>query len=212
MCIGMLVSCKSKEDKALALIDKEMFKTLYDYESYEPVDTKIGSAFYSPYTNYEILGKAALAYEAQQEGNKAMDEYKSAYRTAQIWSDSWSSYSRSQYKEAIEEAKEHLDEVKKYYLITFNAMKDINGDVQKLPEGFQGWAVTHRFRCKTKGGYSSLGTNLYIMDKDVKEILFSQDIEDDDYSEYRAIIEYSITHTQQELQDLIDQMDGQGEK
>ena len=37
----MLVGCQSREEKAAELIKQEMFKTLYDFESYEPIETKI---------------------------------------------------------------------------------------------------------------------------------------------------------------------------
>lgn len=45
--IFILTGCKSKEEKALEAIKDEMFKTLYDFESYQPVETKIDSAFLS---------------------------------------------------------------------------------------------------------------------------------------------------------------------
>lgn len=46
-----LVGCKSKEEKAQEAIKKEMFKTLYDFNSYEPIETKVDSSFYSIYTD-----------------------------------------------------------------------------------------------------------------------------------------------------------------
>lgn len=44
--IFILSGCKSKEEKALEIIKNEMFKTLYDFESYQPIETKVDSAFY----------------------------------------------------------------------------------------------------------------------------------------------------------------------
>ena len=43
----LLCSCQSREEKVAELIKQEMFKTLYDFESYEPIETKIDSAFTS---------------------------------------------------------------------------------------------------------------------------------------------------------------------
>ena len=34
-------SCKSREDKVAETIKSEMFKNLYDFESYQPIETKI---------------------------------------------------------------------------------------------------------------------------------------------------------------------------
>lgn len=47
----VMTGCKSREEKAAELIKQEMFKTLYDFESYEPIEIKIDSAFTSIYTD-----------------------------------------------------------------------------------------------------------------------------------------------------------------
>lgn len=38
-------SCMSKEEKAAQLINTEMSKTLYDFDSYEPIETKVTEAY-----------------------------------------------------------------------------------------------------------------------------------------------------------------------
>lgn len=53
--IFILSGCKSKEEKALEIIKNEMFKTLYDFESYQPIETKIDSAFYLPILIQSLL-------------------------------------------------------------------------------------------------------------------------------------------------------------
>lgn len=53
--IFVLSGCKSKEDKALEVIKNQMFQTLYDFESYQPIETKIDSAFLSIYTDSAII-------------------------------------------------------------------------------------------------------------------------------------------------------------
>ena len=47
----LLSGCKSKEEKANELIKDDMFKVLYDFASYEPIETNIDSAFTSVYTD-----------------------------------------------------------------------------------------------------------------------------------------------------------------
>ena len=44
----LLISCKSNEDKINDLIREQMFQTLYDYQSYEPIETHITETLYSP--------------------------------------------------------------------------------------------------------------------------------------------------------------------
>ena len=50
-----LSSCKSKEQQAEALINDYIFKHLHDYASYEAVETKVDSAYNSPYYDNLIL-------------------------------------------------------------------------------------------------------------------------------------------------------------
>ena len=55
---ALLLSCKSQTDKALKLIDREMFKTLHDYSSYEPIETSVDSAFTSIYRDTVVINYA----------------------------------------------------------------------------------------------------------------------------------------------------------
>lgn len=41
----LLSGCKSKEEKANELIKDDMFKVLYDFASYEPIETKSGRTY-----------------------------------------------------------------------------------------------------------------------------------------------------------------------
>lgn len=108
----LLVGCKSREEKVAELIKQEMFKTLYDFESYEPVETKIDSAFTSIYTDSVIKSYAYIARSFLDDVQEGLDKVKDAQRTAEIWRDSYSSYGRGKYEEAYNEMREHLDEVK----------------------------------------------------------------------------------------------------
>ena len=60
--IFVLSGCKSKEDKALEVIKNQMFQTLYDFESYQPIETKIDSAFLSIYTDSAIIRHGYIMY------------------------------------------------------------------------------------------------------------------------------------------------------
>lgn len=61
-----LVQCKSNEEKALELIHEQMFKTLFDFESYQPVETKIDSAFHTPYNDSLNLTYAVFCSVARE--------------------------------------------------------------------------------------------------------------------------------------------------
>ncbi len=40
----VMSACTSREEKVAETIKNEMFKTLYDFESYQPVETKIDTS------------------------------------------------------------------------------------------------------------------------------------------------------------------------
>ena len=56
-----------------------------------------------------------------------------------------------------------------------------------------GWEVSHKFRCKTKGGYSTIGNYRFVIDKDFKSILIDEDIDDEDNQFIRSAIETVLT-------------------
>ncbi|MGI6313440.1 MAG: hypothetical protein ACOXZI_03825 [Candidatus Cryptobacteroides sp.] len=176
-----LNSCKSKEDKANELIKQEMFKTLYDFESYQPVETLIDSAFTNPCTNDTIIYAAMKAVEDIDKCLEALDEVKDAQRSMSIWSDSYSSYGRSEYREAKDKMEEAYNKAKENMQQHIAAIKVIRKKSVNYPHEFIGWQATHKYRCKTKGGHSALGTELYIFDKGIKNVLFSINVEDEDY-------------------------------
>lgn len=55
LAIVSFSACKSNEQKAAALIKDYMFKNLFDYESYEPIETSIDSAYNQPMMNIRFL-------------------------------------------------------------------------------------------------------------------------------------------------------------
>lgn len=181
LCVCFSVcSCKSKEQKALKLIDQKMFSTLYDYDSYQPVETKIDSAFYLPEYNDTIIALALLANDCQQKMEDELDKGNSSITTMTIWGGSYSSYGRSRFLEAKEEGLKHLEKSKEYGALQFVHLTSLREKSKHFDGSFYGWKVTHKFRCKTKGGYSALSTYIYIFDKKMKTILYQEDSEDND--------------------------------
>ena len=56
-------SCKSNEDKANELVKNELSKTLYDFESYEPIETKVSEAYETAYNDTTCFRQAlAISY------------------------------------------------------------------------------------------------------------------------------------------------------
>lgn len=190
--IVLLTGCKSREDKIAELIKQEMFKTLYDFESYEPIETKIDSAFTSIYTDSVIKSYAYIARSFLDDAQESLDKVKDAQKTVEIWRDSYSSYGRSKFEDAYNEMKKHLAEVNsKMYIVNCYADSIRSASANFKPE-FCGWRVEHRFRCKTKGGNFDLGNYLYIFDEKVTTIIYQEDPDDEYTKKVKGLIEEAI--------------------
>ena len=208
----LLASCKSKEEKALELIDQQMFQTLFDYESYQPVETKLDSAFTSPYFSDSIIAMVMLYDKYQDEADDYKDEADDAKSTMEIWSDLYSSYARSRYNDA---RNKWVDNTILYFKSSKNAILALMMAAEAIkdfePE-FCGWQVYHKYRCKSKGGHALLSEAIFIVDKDVKEITQTIDIDDEDYIKAKKRIdeimeEISSDNDLQQYNELIDKVD-----
>ena len=187
-----LVSCSSKEEKAEKLIKGELAKTLYDFESYQPIETTIKEAKMNIYNDSACWKKGAvLAYNMQLMMNYC-DQYKEAKEHMDIWGrpTSYSStYSDNQYykyKKEFEEALENAVTTRELCKSLANTLKDSASELDTTK--VIGWEVIHRFRCKTKGGYSTIGNYRYIISKDFKSVLLHEDTDDDDNIKIREAL------------------------
>jgi len=74
-----------------------------------------------------------------------------------------------------------------------NAQSDtIKQLAQNIKPEFYGWKVTHKFRCKTKGGNSTIGNYIYYFDRNVKNIIYQEDTEDEDLAKVKNLIKEAI--------------------
>lgn len=199
--------CKSNVQKAEALIKDYMFKTLYDFDSYEVVETTIDSAFNNPIMNSRILSLAMDAIEKDEESENHHDEYEHASRSMDIWSGGWSSTSIREFNKAREKAIEELLSSVEAKRVYYQDLQQIKAMSDTLSRGHIGWTVSHRFRCNTKGGNKTLGDYIFIMDKKFKKILHSFDSEDEDFKSAFETIETANLFTNADLQNFIEKYD-----
>lgn len=190
-CLFLLifVSCKSKEEKAAELIKAELYKTLYDFSSYEPIETVVDSAFTTVYRDSIILSYGNTLTELLDKGNECIDKTKEAQPMMEIWGDSYSSYGNSKYYEAKQEFDSNLAIAKE----NMNKMYVINDSIRERAKGFKrtfcGWEAKHKFRCKTKGGYSDLADYVFLFDHKFKNVIYSEDTADESLIRIRNLIE-----------------------
>ena len=136
-----LSSCKSKEQKADALIKDYMFKHLHDYDSYEAVETKVDSAYNTPFFHPDILSFAADAIDADEEKEELKDEVERASRIMDIWEDSWSASGRERYYEAREDFVTKYRDLCEATLNYTQSLQGIRHLLDSLDREFIGWSV-----------------------------------------------------------------------
>ena len=114
-------------------------------------------------------------------------EYMEIWGPPTYYSSSYSDKKYYKYKETYDEKKEEL---LKTYEIGKEYAKIFNDSIKNIDENkIIGWEVIHKFRCKTKGGHSTIGNYRYIIDKKMENILIFEDMDDDDYESMRGCIE-----------------------
>ena len=197
-------SCASREKRADKAIAEYLFKTLYDYESYQPIETIVDTAYASPLTDDAVRAEAATAKLAYDKYEKAMEDFNDALETVRIWTGTWDSYSRQKYNDAKEEMEQRLAEAKTYLQLFYEKEYTINQMADSIQSGRIGWAVTHKYRCKSKGGYALLSEDLFILDPKMKQVLYHSDLDDEDEADITGIISAAITQEPDSLLALID--------
>lgn len=188
----ILTGCQSKEEKAAEFIKEELSKTLYDFESYQPIETIVTEAKMTMYNDSTCWNKAAVLAYGMEKTNEYIEEAKDAKEHMDIWGrpSSYSSlYSDNNYYKYKGEYEENLEKAEN----AFEVCKKIASELKKLIANLDttkvvGWEAKHRFRCKTKGGQSTIGDYRYILDKDFKNVILREDVDSKDDASIRDIL------------------------
>lgn len=196
----LFIGCKSREDKAVEVIKTELFKTLDDYSSYEPIETKIDSSFTSIYNDSRISDWGARF------GNllTSMDEYyaqlKEAESYMQIWRGIPTPLGRSEYTKANKKYH-NIREEGQGVLKTMGELSDsIKARKKIVPiNKFRGWSVHHKFRSKNKEGNFVIFDHIYILDKEMKNIIDEYDVQDIDQMKPRVIIDMALRYDSNDI-------------
>lgn len=193
-----LTSCNNSPiDKANTLIKEECLKNLLKADSYDPVETKIDSAF-TPYdspTFHEKVMELAKLNQAIQEYDEKAKQAKSSMT---IWEHPYDAYSRNQYQEDKEEYEEYTEKrnlAEKRVQKIANGIKDM---MQKEPE-FIGFKAIHRFRANNNAGQTLMGNTYYLFDKDLSQIIVSYDMDSEDFLMIQQIIQQIIDEKEESI-------------
>ena len=82
-----LTNCTTqpKEETALALINDYMFKTLYYYDDYQPIETRIDSAIHTPFNDTTIMRYAARIIELRALADDYQEQFDRANEVFNIF-------------------------------------------------------------------------------------------------------------------------------
>lgn len=185
--ILIFCSCgKSPEEKADELIKAELRKSLYKPDSYNPIETKLDSAF-APYDDPVLFEKMMETVKIGAEIKGLDHDMKQAKSTMSIWSGPYiDSYGRNEYNEAKEEYDKANAEKEK---LTEKGKKKLEEIVNLLKQErkFIGYLATHNYRADNNAGNTLIGNTVFIIDKEFKEILFRCEVEE--YNQMQQTIE-----------------------
>ncbi len=188
-----LFSCQSREEKIAALIRDEMFKTLYDFESYEPIETsKLDSAYTTIYQDSTIKAHAILILATMEAADEWVKECEEHVRTIEIWGDSYTARARNKVNEAKEEISKTITILEKSVELVKESQKIIKEESENFIPTFIGWSVIHEFRCKTKGGNFDLRKFEYIFTPQLDKILYTIDLESKSEKELKSKIDEAL--------------------
>lgn len=187
MAVAVTSCNKSPEEKAQALIEDAVKKTLYVPESYDPVETKIDSAF-APQATQEYIECTMDMCKAYNEIAKYDEKAKDAKSSMSIFSDGYSEFGRNEYLE-------HKAEYEKALKKKNAAEKRMNDNLAKLRKmeeqkpTFIGYSVIHRYRAETNGGQTAFGTLQFFLDKDMENIIATFDLDDEETQDMENTLE-----------------------
>ena len=145
------------------------------------------------YNDSACRSKAAVINYGIKKVKEYLEDSKNAKEHMEIWgkpSYYSSSYSDNQYYKYKEEYEENFEKGKNAYELCKNLADELKKDIAKLDTTkVVGWEARHRFRCKTKGGNSTIADYRYVFDKDFKHVIVKEDIDDEDESRIRDVLE-----------------------
>lgn len=189
----ILASCQSKEEKAAEIIKDELSKTLYDFESYQPIETIVKEAKATVYNDSACWHKGGLLAYGTKQMMENVDKMNEAKEHMEIWGPP-SYYSSTYSDNKYYKYKSEYDKAVEDAINSGKVCKRVANDLYEMIENLDttqviGWEVTHRFRCKTKGGHSTIGNYRYVIDKDFETIILREDCDDEDEKLRREAIE-----------------------
>lgn len=182
----LAISCSSPQKRAEKIARTEVCKNLFYPDSYEPIETKVDSAFTTIYIDENILNAVDKLdkYNTDiQELERKLDwkliEQKSAKSSISLWSrpymSSYGAEQRRQAQEALKEAEEKIQNYRTQIESLNNKVSSEKENIKTLilqcEEGkFIGWAISHSYRAKNGNDNLLIGNSIIITDPEMENV------------------------------------------
>ena len=173
LCLMVLGACsRTQEEKANLLIKEDIQKVLVKPDTYEPIETKLDSAF-APYETPEFMENTLKCVQLFMEIEGYKEKIKDARSMMALYEDNLGSpYLKNEYNEYKAEYKEATNkrnEIEKRLKRLGKKLKELANANRE----FIGYKAMHHYRADNNAGKTVLGTGFYLFDKDINTILIS---------------------------------------
>ena len=182
---------QSRKDKAESFAKEMVPKVLNDASSYEPVDTKVDSAFESIYIDGDAVEAAYKLIDLNSKKENLLDEYNQSRSSAEMYVNPYmTNFDREeihQEKEYQNKLSKQLEKVNSEIKEQKNIIYERNKKIKK--EKFCGWAISHRFRCASNNGIKSLHFLLIVADEKIENTKCILNMDENDADSYEKVQE-----------------------
>ena len=180
-------SCNSQESRIQKAIGAELAATLFDYDSYQPIETQIDSLYSDRYGDTLVYDKVHVIKDLLYYFNQAVQEHQQAQNEFDSLS-----RAKAEPREVLEagtkanewqiQSTQYLDSLRTNIHKLADVAKDLKGD-------FYGWRVTHTFKCKRHDGNEAVATYIFFMSEDGKKIYRYIDDEQSNWEDYKTLVD-----------------------
>jgi hypothetical protein len=171
----LFISCgQSREKKAEAIVKKVITPMLTNASSYEPIETKVDSAFENIYIDPDAVRAAYELLDLESKKEDLTDKLDLEKSSAAMNSNP---YYMSEYeKESIRQANEKIDKLSKQLEkisakenVQQKIIRDRNSKIKKSK--FIGWIITQRFNSANGYGVKSAENIAILVDEKMEKSL-----------------------------------------
>lgn len=171
-----------------SIAEKVVRKLVCDYlyypSSYDPVETKVDSAFYGYLLDYDCINAAVELMDLRESYESAKETYENCDWTIRFHGNPSGPFLEHERKQRAESAKE-MKELKEKISNAESIIKNRNTSKDGT---FAGWVITHRYRAANSNNEVSFGNVLYVLDQQMTDkYLVRYSLEDSDSKNINAI-------------------------